>query len=520
MARRSVPRPETRRKILKALEAAKRCRTWAELEKASGLSRKTLDRHGLRPGGWRHDPAGATAPTPEVDLTRSQHPEDIRRAERLGSMCDCSTDEELRSEYFAGHMSDCPAAGGPVGGWSPPVPLGTSPPNVAYHAPRDSQRQRVYDAEAVWQREYWTNFPPEFESVAEAEQYMFDVLALPEVQRRFGGAAQHIADKMRVTKLGRNATATGGAAIPQYCEIQIAEDLLLEPVALHELAHLLSTAESGKADHGSEFTNAHLNLVEAAIGPDAACDLAERYERRGVKSATADCGGCLARTPPGAPDTHEETWRRPPLCDSCLPSEGPNTSGTADDELRWASTRSGLAEHRRSRWEKFAGWDIEDERAGLAEDARAEMAMESEEAEAAVRAGSARLKAEHERLEAETQAALTAAVRLAQTEDIFCHVMSELSPDECSAELAAIADNADYPPTMRDKARQLHTLHNDEIRLRKERDEMERTIKRVELVEAGKPSLVGDRVAGRKMADGFVFTRDEQRAINLAGGRR
>lgn len=520
MARRPIPRPETRRKLLKALDAAKRCRTWAELEKASGLSRSTLDQHGLRPGRGQSEHGGTTAPTPEVDLTRSQDPADIRRAERLGSMCDCSTAEELRSDYFAGHMSDCPAAGGPVGGWSPPVPLGTSPPNVAFQAPRDSQRQRVYDAEAVWSREYWTNFPPEFGSVAEAEQYMFDLLAHPEVQRRFGGAAQHIADKLRVTKLRRNATATGGAAIPQYCEIRISENLLSEPVALHELAHLLSAAESSKADHGSEFIGAHLNLVEAAIGPDAASDLAERYERRGVKFAIADCCECLVRIPPGASGSHEETWRRPPLCDSCLPPEGPNTTGTADDEFRWASTRSGLAERRRSEWEKFTGWNPDADGDGIAEAARAEMAMEAEEAEAAVRAGSARLKAEHERLEAETQTTLTATIRLAQTEDIFCHAMSELSPEECSAELMAIAGSADYPPPMRDKAKRLHTLHNEEIRLRKKRDKLAHNIKRVELVEAGKPSRLGDLIAERKMADGFVFTDDERRAINLAGSRR
>ena len=114
MARRSVPRPETLRKLSKAQEAAKRCRTWADLEKASGLSRGTLEQHGLRPGGRRggEDRGGTAAPTPDIDLTRSQHPDEAeaRRAERQGSMCDCSTDDELRSEYFAGHMSDCPAS--------------------------------------------------------------------------------------------------------------------------------------------------------------------------------------------------------------------------------------------------------------------------------------------------------------------------------------------------------------------------------------------------------------------------
>ena len=518
MARRSVPRPETRRKMLKALEAAKRCRTWAELEKASGLSRGTLERNGLRPGGRQSASAGATAPTPEVDLTRSQHPADAdaRRAERLGHMCDCSTDDELRSDYFAGHMSDCPAAGGPTGGWSPPVPLGAPPPNVAYQRPRDSQRQRVYDAEQVWHDEYWTGTPPQFKEVQEARQYLLDVLAHPEVRRRFGGAAEYVRDSLKVAPLGRRVDA-GGEALVQICQIRLAEDSLYETIALHELAHLLAAAETRKADHGREFANASLNLVEAVIGPDAARDLAERYRRRGAKYSLQECAGCLVRVPSRS-DRHA-TWRRPPLCVSCLAPEEANSAGDEAEQLRWASVRSEMAERRRRKWEQYNDRGNEDEKPDLLKLIEADDIETARKGEAAINRGAAALKSDCERLRGEADHARKTSIEIAQTDDRLIDVMARLSGSAAESELSKMAGSG-HPPDLSEKSRQCLAYFKEANRLDEEHRQAERLAYSVARIEAGKVSSLGALIAKQKMSEGFVFTRDEQRAINLAAFAR
>jgi putative metallohydrolase (TIGR04338 family) len=155
---------------------------------------------------------------------------------------------------------------------------------------RDSQRQKVYDAEKAVDRLFDSGVdkveifgstitpPPErkFGDLAAVENYLawiaqqgwyrrhYGSFGIPAVRRRKGLTKAHYEHgtiAMPVPKHGIPAT-------------------LRETYALHELAHHLTPGDPG---HGPEFAGVMQHLVREAMGPEAGLILAAAFDAGGVK---------------------------------------------------------------------------------------------------------------------------------------------------------------------------------------------------------------------------------------------
>jgi putative metallohydrolase (TIGR04338 family) len=153
---------------------------------------------------------------------------------------------------------------------------------------RDSQRSRVYAAEAVWglrldaarrgaRRALVAGstvlLPDElrFGSLAIAQQYADHHLAgLPAVvlRPRRGEAAAHYAPPDQVA-----------LPVPPHGEPWA----LRESVLLHELAHHVAFHSTGAADHWPSYTACMLELVARVMGDEAAFALRVDYGEHGVR---------------------------------------------------------------------------------------------------------------------------------------------------------------------------------------------------------------------------------------------
>ena len=150
---------------------------------------------------------------------------------------------------------------------------------------RDSQRSKVYAAEefvrTLFDRaaqhgspvvEFFgtqLTLPPEgrFGSVASAQRYVDDVLALPAVRQRRAATAAHY----------ENRDGTGIIAVPDR---DTADWALRELVMLHEVAHHLCQAEP---PHGPEFVATICELTELVMGPELGHVLRVVYAKEGVR---------------------------------------------------------------------------------------------------------------------------------------------------------------------------------------------------------------------------------------------
>lgn len=162
---------------------------------------------------------------------------------------------------------------------------------------RDSQRSRVYAAEEFVRTLFdraaqhgspavdffgtQLTLPPEgrFGSVASAQRYVDDVLALPAVRTRWPGVAP-----LRV-RPRRAATAAhyenqDGAGIIAVPDRDTADWALRELVMLHEVAHHLCRAEP---PHGREFVATICELTELVMGPEVGHVLRVVYAKEGVR---------------------------------------------------------------------------------------------------------------------------------------------------------------------------------------------------------------------------------------------
>jgi putative metallohydrolase (TIGR04338 family) len=149
---------------------------------------------------------------------------------------------------------------------------------------RDSQRQRLYDAEHLLAHLYTTavqignpvisvagvtlTLPPEakFGSVESVQSYVDRVRALPSL-------AHHPRAGIPVTVRARNGdrkahyeNARATIAVPDGRNRWAMREL----VVLHELAHHLAWGDG----HGSRFAAAYLDLLGAVLGPET--ELAQR----------------------------------------------------------------------------------------------------------------------------------------------------------------------------------------------------------------------------------------------------
>lgn len=162
---------------------------------------------------------------------------------------------------------------------------------------RDSQRSRVYAAEEFVRTLFdraaqhgspavdffgtQLTLPPEgrFGSVASAQRYVDEVLALPAVRTRWPGVARLRVRPRRADTAAHyeNHDGAGVIAVPDR---DTADWALRELVMLHEVAHHLCRAEP---PHGPEFVATICELTELVMGPEVGHVLRVVYAKEGVR---------------------------------------------------------------------------------------------------------------------------------------------------------------------------------------------------------------------------------------------
>lgn len=152
---------------------------------------------------------------------------------------------------------------------------------------RDSQRARVYDAEAlvrgIFERaeEFGARtvevhgshltLPVErkFASVESVQNYVDRVLALNWVRAQWERAATPITVRARAgSKAAHYEVGDAVLAVPLH--VHGTAWALRELVVLHEVAHHLEPLGSEVAPHGPEFCERYVELIDGVIGPEAA----------------------------------------------------------------------------------------------------------------------------------------------------------------------------------------------------------------------------------------------------------
>ncbi|MEV6770714.1 TIGR04338 family metallohydrolase [Nocardia sp. NPDC051030] len=167
---------------------------------------------------------------------------------------------------------------------------------------RDSQRARVYDAEALVRAMFeradefgartvevhgsQLTLPVErkFASVESVQTYVDRVLGLNWVRAQWDRAANPVTVRARAgTKAAHYETETGMLAVPLH--VRGTAWALRELVILHEIGHHLDANASDTAPHGPEFCARYLDLVDGIIGPEAALLLRTTMYSCGVRIA-------------------------------------------------------------------------------------------------------------------------------------------------------------------------------------------------------------------------------------------
>ncbi|OBG45580.1 hypothetical protein A5672_08585 [Mycobacterium alsense] len=162
---------------------------------------------------------------------------------------------------------------------------------------RDSQRAKVYAAEefvrTLFDRaaehgspavEFFgtqLTLPPEgrFGSVASAQRYVDDVLALPSVRRRWPEVSPLTVRPRRAAAAAHyeNRDGAGTIAVPDR---GTADWALRELVVLHEVAHHLCQSDP---PHGPVFVATFCELAELVMGPELGHVLRVVFDREGAR---------------------------------------------------------------------------------------------------------------------------------------------------------------------------------------------------------------------------------------------
>jgi len=143
---------------------------------------------------------------------------------------------------------------------------------------RDSQRQRVYDAEAMWRptalkRGWITTFPSKWE----LEEYVVKVFKWT-AEKRGRVPRQQVDRPKLVVRKGAKYSWSRSFAYPGLNKIKIGR--LDTHSTLHELAHLYAPTGEG---HNPLFCVSYLALVREFMGEEAAAHLAECMRAKGVR---------------------------------------------------------------------------------------------------------------------------------------------------------------------------------------------------------------------------------------------
>lgn len=163
---------------------------------------------------------------------------------------------------------------------------------------RDTQRQRVYDAERALSA-YWGQTIPNDRLQAEANR----ILDLRAVRSRWG----HV--RIRVG-LGRGGGRGG------WGHINLGVEARNPTVLCHEIAHcLMDHTHSDLAPHGPEFTGINLFLLEHAVSKERSDALRAAYREHRVKVSRAAIPGVRAVVAPSAAirETEQRAASRKPL---------------------------------------------------------------------------------------------------------------------------------------------------------------------------------------------------------------
>jgi len=121
---------------------------------------------------------------------------------------------------------------------------------------RDSQKQRLYDAENKFRKEFGTGF--QFGSVDDIAMYVFNLVYSNWFRNRFHVESCSI--DVRLAKKGNRSRAGSG-------RMRINQNRMDEVEVLHELVHIFVSPRD--VGHGREFCMMYLQLVKKKLGEPA-----------------------------------------------------------------------------------------------------------------------------------------------------------------------------------------------------------------------------------------------------------
>jgi putative metallohydrolase (TIGR04338 family) len=136
--------------------------------------------------------------------------------------------------------------------------------------PRDTYRQRVYDAEDAAFRDYGVDLP----ELRDVRTYVARVREHPDVQASYARARRAVAVRDGRGRRRAGGSPERGISMPCWSRKRW--------VVLHELAHVFADPPQQQAWHGEDFVATYVDLVDTMLGEDAARRLVEELNARNV----------------------------------------------------------------------------------------------------------------------------------------------------------------------------------------------------------------------------------------------
>lgn len=139
---------------------------------------------------------------------------------------------------------------------------------------RDSQRQKLYDAESyAGYKMNKQNLNPKFTSIEEIQKFTDKLISSAWFKRRWGEHSIEIVQQNR-----------GRAAYARFNRIHLPKWAWISMIVLHEITHIAGSRKtSSGASHSRFFARTFLELVDHVLGPKAKKILREEFKRERVK---------------------------------------------------------------------------------------------------------------------------------------------------------------------------------------------------------------------------------------------
>jgi putative metallohydrolase (TIGR04338 family) len=135
---------------------------------------------------------------------------------------------------------------------------------------RDSQKQKLYDAESV-AKFHLNDIRTKFSSIEEIQKFVNELLSSAWIKKRFGD------NKCEV----RAARKNQHDAYARMSYISLPKWAWTKMVVLHEVTHILTRYYEGS--HGRYFARAFLEIIEHVLGHAARIVLKKQYRVYNVK---------------------------------------------------------------------------------------------------------------------------------------------------------------------------------------------------------------------------------------------